>query len=414
FKNKTSFEDITALKTVKNIDENKLTKTKENSRTINTDFEPKIEIKTDGVGGSLGKSGIEFSKKDTNSKSELNSEEYSSVLIRYFNIIDLMNQIKGLLEKLNIKVVYICLDDASELEKDALETFGRTIISPLNNSSEGFFKFKISFYPGRDVLPNIDRTKVETINLDYYNLYQSSGVDKVEEYALNYTKRLIEKRFIKYFGRDVNMAEFFDTSSHSIKYYYRLLFYTSSNVPRFIGKILWYSARQSIFEGKKITKSIIQEAAKQLYLNEIKIVLFKNEFIQYKDYNERFEREHLRSLVIEIIKIAKENKRQIGLSSSAIFSKYTTNTAPSNYLFFIPEFEELIASLELNFFITKYTQQKDKGSGSGENYIPPKEVSIYTLNYGLCQSEDIIYDESSNRKFRIERVFDYNTLIKNW
>src|SRR5690606_27323831 len=181
FKNKTSFEDITALKTVKNIDENKLTKTKENSRTINTDFEPKIEIKTDGVGGSLGKSGIEFSKKDTNSKSELNSEEYSSVLIRYFNIIDLMNQIKGLLEKLNIKVVYICLDDASELEKDALETFGRTIISPLNNSSEGFFKFKISFYPGRDVLPNIDRTKVETINIDYYNLYQSSGVDKVEE-----------------------------------------------------------------------------------------------------------------------------------------------------------------------------------------------------------------------------------------
>ena len=263
-------------------------------------------------------------------------------------------------------------------------------------------------------MPEIDRTKVETINLDYYNLYQSSGIDKVEENALNYTKRLIDKRFKQYFGEDVDLSDFFDTSSHQIDYYIRLLFYASSNVPRIIGKILWYSAKQSIFEGKKITKSIIQEAAKQLYIQELKVVLFKNEYIQYRDYNESYEKEHLKNLVNEFIIKAKENKRRIGTSNSAIFNKYTTNSAPSNYMYFIPEFEELISSLELNFFITKYTQQKDRGSGSGPHYIPPKEVSVYTLNYGLCQSEDIIYDESSDRKFRIERVFDYNVLIEDW
>ncbi len=414
FENKTSFEDITAIKSVKNKHENSLENSKEVSKDYNVTIEPKLEVKMDKIGGSLGNIGVKFGNKKANSETELTSKEYSNILVRYFNIIDLMNQIKKILESLDIKGIYICLDDASELEKDALETFVRTVVSPLNNSSEGFFKFKISFYPGRDVLPEIDRTKVETINLDYYNLYQSSGIDKVEGNAINYTMRLLDRRFKQYFGDNVNLSDFFDTSSLSIDYYYKLLFYTSSNVPRFIGKILWYSAKQSIFEGKKITKSIIQEAAKQLYVQELKVVLFKNEYIQYRDYNESSEKEHLKNLVNEFIKKAKENKRHIGNSTSAIFSKYSTNNAPSNYLYFLPEFEGLISSLELNFFITKYTQQKDRGSGSGKNYVPPREVSVYTLNYGMCHSEDIIYDENSDRKFRIERVFDYNGLIKEW
>lgn len=415
FKNKCSFEDITALKAVKSRDENTNQVSIYKSINRKTCLKPDMKISADSIGVGLGEIGSEKESKESANNTELTSKEYSHVLVRYFNIIELMNQIKNLLTKLKIKVVYVCLDDASELEKDALETFIRTIVSPLNNSSEGFFKFKISFYPGRDSMPEIDRTKIETINLDYYNLYHSSGVDKIEENAINYTKRLLIRRFQQYYGKDVNLSDFFETSaSITMDYYYKLLLYASSNVPRFIGKILWYSAKQSIFEGKKITRSIIQEAAKLLYLQEIRVILYKNEYIQYRDFKERFEKEHLKNLVNEIIRKAKENKHAIGNSNAAIFKKYNTNTAPSNYLYFIPEYEELIASLELNFFLTKYTQQKDRGSKTGVNYIPPKEVSVYTINYGLCQSEDIVYDEKSDRKFRIERVFDFNGLISNW
>lgn len=414
FKNKSSYEDITALQALKSKDEKLNRQEQENTKSLTTTLKPEFTIGKDGVGGSLGSLEGKYEQKKTKGQSELTSIEYSGILIRYFNIIDLMNQIKKLLVNLKINLVFICLDDASELEKDALETFMRCVVTPLNNSSEGFFKFKISFYPGRDLLPEIDRTKVETINLDYYNLYQNTGRDKVEENAIKYTERLLRKRFDNYFGKDSLLEDFFDVSSVSINQYYKQLFYSSSNVPRNLGKILWYASRMSIFEGKKITKAIIQEATKQHYLQETRTVFFKNEFIQYKDYNEKFEKEHLKNLVNEIILKAKDNKRHIGNSSSAIFKNYTTNTAPSNYLYFNPEFESLIASLELNFFITKHSQQKDRGSGSGSNYIPPKEVSIYTLNYGLCQSEDIIYDENSDRKFRIERVFDFNNLIINW
>ncbi|MBM4065508.1 MAG: hypothetical protein FJ266_07695 [Planctomycetes bacterium] len=414
FNKKSKFEDITALKLIKNKEENTKSKEKKTGSEITAELKPEIKIEKESIGGSLGKIGGKISSGSSEKKETLTSIEYSQVLIRYFNIIELMNDVKSKLLQLGISRVYICLDDASELEQNALDTFIRTIVTPLNNSSEGFFKFKISFYPGRDSLPEIDRSKIETLTLDYFKLYLPTGVDKIEESAVDYTKRLLLKRFKHYFGENVDLSDFFDTKDTDIDTYYKLLFYASSNVPRFIGKILWYCGKQAIFNDKKITKSVIQNAAKQHYNDEIKVVLFKNEFIQYKDYNEQFEKEHLKNLVIEIINRAKENKRQIGNSTSKIFEAYTTNTAPSNYLFFIPEFEKLIASLELNFFITKYSQQKDRGKGTGDNYRPPQEQSVYTLNYGLCQNEDIIYDEKSDRKFRIERVFDYNTLIQNW
>ena len=318
------------------------------------------------------------------------------------------------MESIGIKQVFICLDDASELDKDSLDIFVRTLVAPLHNAADGFFKFKISFYPGRDHTPNIDRTKLEIINLDYYNLYQSSGIDKVESFAISYTKRLLETRFKYYFGEDVNLEDFFDTKIISIEEYYRIIFQASSNVPRNIGKLLWYSARRSIFQGNKINKRVLQEAAGEHYIQEIKPILYKNEYIQYKNYGEKFEREHLKKLLESILNRAKDNKRHIGSSQAEIFKIYTPNTAPSNYLYFPPMMEEFLTTLEMNFFLSKFAQQKDKGTGSGKNYVPPKEVSIYTINYGLCQDESIIVDEKSDRKFRTERIFDYTELIKEW
>ncbi|WP_158089180.1 hypothetical protein, partial [Vibrio crassostreae] len=50
-------------------------------------------------------------------------------------------------------------------------------------------------------------------------------------------------------------------------------------------------------------------------------------------------------------------------------------------------------------------QQKDR---EGET------ISVFSLNYGLCVENNIIFDDKSDRKFRVERVFDFNRIISDW
>lgn len=405
------FDDFTAViqtKTNENYSEKEESKI---DKGFNLEGNPKITEKA----LSLGSAKLSYTKGVSTGSSFSNSDEYSRSLIRYFNVVDFIKEIKELLEEINIERIYICLDDASELkDKEALDIFMRTIVAPLHNSSDTFFRFKIAFYPNRDRLPNIDRTKIDTIHLDYYDLYKQSGVDKVETEAISYTKRLLQARFKYYFGDKVNFSAFFDTKNLSIEDYFRLIFQMTANVPRNIGKLLWYVSRRSILNGEKITKRALQGAAEEQYKDDVEKILTKSEFFVYKSYDEKYEREHLKRLLEMIIEKAKENKRHIGSSNANIFQKYSTNNAPSNYLFVPLTFDNFLASLELNFFISKFTQQKDKGSFLKKKYLPPKDVFVYTLNYGLCQKENIVVDEGSDRKFRTERVFDYTDLVARW
>lgn len=381
-----------------------VTATKNLSRT-NSLRDENIETGTAEATFALAEQGIKSSLGEEKHQENKSVEEFTRILGRYFNIIDFMNQLKELLSLVSIENVFICLDDMSEIDKQSMEVFTEFIIAPLNNLSDEYFKFKISLYPGRDYLPSIDRQKVKTYALDYYDLYSIGNIEKVEDSAIKYTKRLIDKRFKYYFGKDVNMGDFFDLKSNTMDYYYKLLFHISSNVPRIVGKILELALIKTNSLDSKISKKILQEAAKQHYIDDIEYVLTKSEYIEYKSYDEAFEQYHLLDLLKRIINRAKDNKKQIGKSTAKIFEPYTTNTAPSNYLFVIEEMENILRTLEFNFFITKYSNQKDKDG---------KDISIFSLNYGLCIDNNIIFDEKSDRKFRIERVFDFNKLINEW
>ncbi len=373
-----------------------------------TTSEIKIENSSESANATLTleKQGVEVILANGTKNENVNSKEFTKILARYFNIIDFMNQLKELLQKIPIESVFICLDDMSEIDKESMEIFTDFIIAPLNNLSDEYFKFKISLYPGRDYLPSIDRQKVKTYNLDYYDLYSIGSSDKVEESAIKYTKRLIQKRFKYYYGSDVDMNDFFDINQNIVMDdYYKLLFQISSNVPRIMGKILEIALQKTNSLEKKINKKILQESAKQHYINDIEYILTKSEYIEYKSYDEAFEQYHLLDLLRKIIKKAKENKKQIGNSTATIFEGYTTNTAPSNYLFVSEDIENILKTLEFNFFITKYSKQKDK-----DNSL----ISVFSLNYGLCVDNNIIFDEKSDRKFRIQRVFDYNKIVTDW
>lgn len=381
------FRDSTAIK-----------KTKENNN----------KTSKEGVSSELkgSFSSIDASIKADLSKENISSSEFTRILTRYFNIIDFMNNLKDLLSRLKIDKVFICLDDMSEIDKSSMEVFVNFIVAPLNGASDEYFKFKISLYPGRIFFPSIDMQKVKTFHLDYYDLYSRGQANKIEESAIEYTKKLIEKRFQYYYGKEINFKDFFQlNSSITMDEYYKLLFQVSSNVPRIIGKILNFSLQKSNAFERKITKSIIKESAKQHYIEEIEYVLTRDEYIKYRSYDEAFEKYHLLELLKNIIGKAIANKKHIGIAPAKIFEKYTPNTAPSNYFHVTEDKEKILQTLEFNFFITKYSKQQNKDS----NY-----TSVFSLNYGLCKKNNIIFDEGSDRKFRTERIFDFNELIEEW
>ena len=88
-----------------------------------------------------------------------------------FQIKDIISGIKETLSILKIRHLYILLDDFSEIDDDSIITFVDVILAPLNNWSEEFIKFKVAAYPNRIYYGKIDPGKIDTIKLDFYNLY---------------------------------------------------------------------------------------------------------------------------------------------------------------------------------------------------------------------------------------------------
>jgi hypothetical protein len=206
----------------------------------------------------------------------------------------------------------------------------------------------------------------------------------------------------------------FDLKTIHIDEYYKVIFQICSCIPRNIGKVLFYAQKRSISQGKLITKSILQESAEEQYNNDIEPIITKDEFFQYKSYGELFKRSQLKTLVQKIIEKAKDNKKKIGESNATIFKDYSTSNAPSQFLFVRKgEIENYLSTLEINFLITRISEQKDKGDYVDKKFVS-NEFVVYTINYGLCQKENIVFEETSNRKYRIERIFDFNKLVEEW
>jgi predicted transcriptional regulator len=71
--------------------------------------------------------------------------------------------------------------------------------------------------------------------------------------------------------------------------------------------------------------------------------------------------------------------------------------------------ESLLASLELNFFLTKYYEMSDR-----DGY----KVAVYALNFGLCQKFAIAFgrptEKREHRLYFVERIFDYTPLLRDF
>ena len=363
-----------------------------NERIKESNLSSKLELnssleKTKISGGIKADVGMDIKKSD---KIALENEDsFSSVFLQVFQIKEVITGIKEALAILDIRHLYILLDDFSEIEDESIITFVDVILAPLNNWSEEFIKFKVAAYPNRIYYGKIDPGKIDTINLDFYNLYSEFDRDKMESNAIEFTNRILTKRFEKFTGHGLEV--FFETSKTSIEEYFEILFNASMNVPRILGYIINYNIFHPVKkrDSNKISSFFETTTHSLLSLDE------KISALQLKDILNVF------------IRRAKDIKRRI-TTQELKGSIYLVNNPYSSHFHFDPRYEEFLKTLELNFFITKYNDLSDKDG---------TPVSIYSLNFGLCKKESIYWGKPKGTKYRkyfIERPFNYNKIISEF
>ena len=107
-----------------------------------------------------------------------------------------------------------------------------------------------------------------------------------------------------------------------------------------------------------------------------------------------------------IIKNSKEIKCQI--LKSELTGKINDQSKPySSHFHVLQEADNYLESLELNHFISKYEERANRDQ---------KMVNIYSLNYGLCEKNNIVWGKNSGSEYRtyfIERPFNYTKTILN-
>lgn len=382
---------------VKSFDENK------SSTTLGSKDNIDVNVDLKGLGAKLG---LGNEKKEAEGKTistEL-EESFSSIFLQVFQIKTFIEELKQILTSVKIRHIVILLDDFSEIDDFAIKTFVDVVLAPLNNWSDEFIKFKVAAYPNRIYYGKIDPGKVDTINLDFYNLYSEFDRSKMEEGAIDFAKRLIEKRIQHFVKKEPEI--FFDTRRTSIEEYYEIIFQTSMNVPRIIGYILSYCYQSKTIYEKQINKSDIEAAAQRYYEDKIEPFFHKTTY-SLLSLNEKIDSLQLRDLLSRFVEKMIEVKRKIATGEYA-GEAYLSTVPYASHFHFSTALENFLKTLELNFFISKYTEMSDKDG---------QPSSIFCLNYGLAQKHNLSWGKpkgTQHRKYFIERPFNFNILLKDF
>ncbi len=329
-------------------------------------------------------------------------ESYSDAVLRSFPFSDILDEIKQLLEGLKLKRLIIFFDDFSEIVWSDQRLFVDVILSPLNNSSDERVKLKIAGYPGRVYYGRIDPGKVDTVCLDFAELYKSHDMQTAESSAIEYTTRLLTHRF-KEFG--LNVGDFFSQRS-TIEESMRLIFETTFNVPRLMGYILKYCYQDSVAKGRRITTADIRLAS-QKYFGEVLAKYFdrRNRYA-LEPFERKLDRHNQQELLDAIVTEAREVRR--GILAKEVGGSYFSDVSnpPVSHFSVDPSLEKILSSLELNFLLTRYHQMRDKDG---------KDVSIYALYYGLCENERLPWGYPTGRRddrsYFVQRCFNFNSAI---
>lgn len=371
-------------------------------RMVQVNEEKSEIIKTEvGIKGSQSSGEVNLGMGGEKEVRKFNENNFASILLQIFNIKDFIQEVKELLKEIKVRHIVVLLDDFSEIEDDAIKSFVDVVLAPLNNWSDEFIKFKIAAYPGRVYYGKIDPGKVDLINLDFFNLYSEFDRSKMEDGAIDFTKRLLEQR-INFFTKK-SVDYFFEYSKTNEEDLYATLFKVSMNVPRIMGYILSYCYQSRIIYGKKILISDIENASLRYYKDKVEPYFHKTTFSLYtldEKMNILQQKELLLSFVNKLIEI--RNKIKSGELSG---DSYLKEEPYSSHFNIENETEKKLTTLELNYFLSKYGEMSDRDG---------KSISVYCLNFGLAQDNNLSWGKpkgSQFRKYFIQRPFAFNGLV---
>jgi hypothetical protein len=361
----------------------------------------KIENKdTIGVGISTEK-GISGGINNAESVEKTIKKEFDNTLITYLDLkkcfIDNIIRIRDIL---NVKTLFIYLDDFSEIDKYAQMLFMDWFIAPVNNLSDDFVKFKIATYPKRFYYGKLDNAKIDELSLDFFDAFYTiekktgtTDISKMEMLALDYTKRLLLNRFKVYFPHN-SWEDLFEIIPEDL---YELLFISTMNTPRKMGFILSYCYESCLIHNTKIGKSAIENAALRYYTDIIEKYFLVNEFV-CKPFDDKISNEHQYELLNLITKKQVDNKKYLVKRKIKDTSHFFVN---DNLIY-------LLDNLELNGFISTYNKVKDNNNVF---------ATVYCLDLGLCKKFNLLYGKpcmAKTNSHTLTPLFNFNNLIMDY
>lgn len=344
-----------------------------------------------------------ISAKAGSSESNLKSfkKEFDNTLVTYLDLkkcfIENIVKIRDLLE---LKTIYIFLDDYSEIDRYAQTLFMDWFIAPVNNLSDDFVKFKIATYPKRFYYGKLDNSKIDEISLDFFDAYYSIekksnviDISRMEHLALDYTQRLIENRLLVYFPEN-NWESLFEINPQEL---YELLFISTMNTPRKMGYILSYCYESCLIHQTKISRAAIENATYRYYTDVVEKYFLVNEFI-CKPFEDKISNQHQFEL-LDIIVERQVNNRKF-LSKKKV--------KDTSHFYISSEISYLLDNLELNGFISTYNKVKD------ENNI---FSTVYCLDLGLCKKYELEFGKPGIAKANshtLPAIFNFNIVITDY
>lgn len=349
--------------------------------------------------------------------------KHENIEIRVFSINKILTKLKEILSKHHINKVYLFLDDFSELNLNHQKLVIDSLISPIITSYNDMFVIKLAAYPYRIYLGNIDSSKIVPHSLDFYDVFEKTSTNyaKVEDSAIDYVKRTLEKRICVYTHGQIQLTELFDTEKITLEEYLKNLFFASAGIPRCLGYVLTYCFLGSINQGEPITITNINNAAKKYYTDNIlpdffNDVRFKQSFYDDKKILNQLAQKNLMEQLINISKKfkriqieiynKKENIKQIYIDTLKKYKSSTTYWLPSSHFFVDKDIESILHTLELYFIVNKFNE--------GSSRKPGKKISYFGLNYGLCLENNIDYGKPEFRRsydYWRQDEFDYTDII---
>lgn len=332
-------------------------------------------------------------------------QEYADAVLRSFPFQELLKRIKELLSGVGLVRLFVFFDDFSELTWVDQKLFVDVILAPLNNASEETIRLKLAGYPGRIYYGKIDPGKIDTVGLDFYQLYKAQDLQTSESAAVNYLERLLSARFR---GFNESLSDYFDPTV-PISEYYRLLFEVTLNVPRLIGYILHYCYLDRVSKRQQITSAAIRLASQKYYETVITQYFDRMNRFAMEPFERKLDRHNQQQLLRALVEEARNVRR--GIATGQIGGKFFEglHNPPVSHFSVNPSMEKLLSGLELNFLVTKYHEMRDKSG---------KDISVFAFFYGLCESERFAWGypkrRRDDRSYFVQRCFNFNAAIQQF